>query len=88
MTLPDVDALVFDVFGTVVDWRSGVVRDGRRLGEAKELDVDWAAFADAWREEYQPSLARVRRGRSPGETSTLSTANRSNDSSIASTWTN
>lgn len=65
MTLPDVDALVFDVFGTVVDWRSGVVRDGRKLGEAKELDVDWAAFADAWREEYQPSLARVRRGEIP-----------------------
>lgn len=65
MTLPDVDALVFDVFGTVVDWRSGVVRDGRKLGETKELNVDWAAFADAWREEYQPSLARVRRGEIP-----------------------
>ena len=62
MTLGDVDALVFDVFGTVVDWRSGVIRDGERLGEAKGLDVDWAAFADAWREEYQPSLASVRRG--------------------------
>lgn len=65
MTLTDADALVFDVFGTVVDWRSGVVRDGRSLGEAKGLDVDWAAFADAWREEYQPSLARVRRGEIP-----------------------
>jgi len=65
MTLPEVDALVFDVFGTVVDWRSGVVRDGQRLGEARGLDVDWASFADAWREEYQPSLARVRRGEIP-----------------------
>ncbi|MFB6303675.1 MAG: haloacid dehalogenase type II [Haloferacaceae archaeon] len=62
MTPPDVDALVFDVFGTVVDWRSGVVRDGERLGEAKGLSVDWEAFADAWREEYRPSLDRVRRG--------------------------
>jgi 2-haloacid dehalogenase len=62
MTLGDVDALVFDVFGTVVDWRSGVVREGERLGEAEGLDVDWAAFADAWREEYGPSLARVRQG--------------------------
>lgn len=62
MTLPEVDALVFDVFGTVVDWRSGVIRDGERLGEAKGVDVDWVAFADAWREEYQPSLARVRQG--------------------------
>ena len=61
----NVDALVFDVFGTVVDWRSGIIRDGERLSEAKGLDVDWAAFADAWREEYQPSLARVRRGEIP-----------------------
>lgn len=65
MTLPDVDALVFDVFGTVVDWHSGVVRDGKRLNEAKGLDVDWAAFADAWRDEFQPSLARVRQGEIP-----------------------
>jgi 2-haloacid dehalogenase len=62
VTLSGVDALVFDVFGTVVDWRSGVVRAGESLGEAEGPDVDWAAFADAWREEYQPSLARVRRG--------------------------
>lgn len=65
MTVPDVDALVFDVFGTVVDWRSGVIRDGERLNETKGLDVDWAAFADAWREEYQLSLARVRQGKTP-----------------------
>jgi 2-haloacid dehalogenase len=65
MTRPDVEALVFDVFGTVVDWRGGVVRDGERLGETKGLDVDWAAFADAWREAYQPSLARVRQGEIP-----------------------
>ncbi|WP_227377796.1 haloacid dehalogenase type II [Haladaptatus halobius] len=65
MTLSDVDALVFDVFGTVVDWHSGVVRDGESLGKSKGLDVDWAAFADAWREEYQPSLTRVRQGEIP-----------------------
>ena len=65
MTLAAVDALLFDVFGTVVDWRSGVVRDGERLGEEKGLDVDWAAFADAWREEYQPSMERVRQGEIP-----------------------
>ncbi|PSP73831.1 haloacid dehalogenase type II [Halobacteriales archaeon QS_3_64_16] len=62
MTAPEVDALLFDVFGTVVDWRSGVIRDGRALGEEKDLDVDWAAFADAWREAYQPSMDRVREG--------------------------
>ncbi|MFB6071296.1 MAG: haloacid dehalogenase type II [Halanaeroarchaeum sp.] len=62
MTVPTVEALVFDVFGTVVDWRSGVIRDGRRLDEENDLGVDWGAFADAWREAYRPSLDRVRRG--------------------------
>ncbi|WP_300008523.1 haloacid dehalogenase type II [Pseudonocardia sp.] len=55
-------ALVFDVFGTVVDWRSGVARDvARLLGP----DVDAAAFADAWRGRYTPSMDRVRRGERP-----------------------
>ena len=58
-------ALVFDVFGTVVDWRSAVVRDGEALGREKHLDVDWAAFADAWRSRYAPSMERVRSGKIP-----------------------
>lgn len=59
MSYADVQALVFDVFGTVVDWRSGVIREGERItGEG----MDWAAFADAWRDEYAPALARVRDG--------------------------
>lgn len=61
----NVDALLFDVFGTVVDWRSGVIRDGEALGREHDLDVDWAALADAWREEYVPSLNRVREGEEP-----------------------
>jgi 2-haloacid dehalogenase len=65
VTGASVEACVFDVFGTVVDWRSGVVRAGRRIGESRDLGVDWAAFADAWREEYRPSLDRVRRGEEP-----------------------
>ena len=65
MAPPDVDALVFDVFGTVVDWRSGVTRDGEKLGAKRDVDVDWAAFAEAWREEYQPSMDRVRDGEIP-----------------------
>jgi 2-haloacid dehalogenase len=69
MTAPDVEvkALVFDVFGTVVDWRSGVIREGEKLGRATDgnVEVDWASFADAWREEYQPSLGRVRQGEIP-----------------------
>ena len=58
-------ALVFDVFGTVVDWRSTIIREGEVLGRQKDLDVDWAAFADAWRSKYAPSIDRVRRGEIP-----------------------
>lgn len=60
-----IKALLFDVFGTVVDWRGGVIRDGERLGREKGLDIDWPAFADAWRDEYQPSMQRVRTGEVP-----------------------
>lgn len=63
--LSTVKALTFDVFGTVVDWRSSVIRDGARLSRAKGLFVDWAAFADAWRAQYGPSMDRVRRGELP-----------------------
>ncbi len=55
-------ALVFDVFGTVVDWRSSIIREGRALGERLQLDADWAALADAWRAGYAPAMARVARG--------------------------
>jgi 2-haloacid dehalogenase len=58
-------ALVFDVFGTVVDWRSSVIREGETLGRKKDLDVDWTAFADAWRSRYVPSMNRVRHGEIP-----------------------
>jgi 2-haloacid dehalogenase len=57
-----VKALVFDVFGTVVDWRGSLIAEGRRLGRAKRLAVDWGAFADAWRAGYRPAMARVRAG--------------------------
>jgi 2-haloacid dehalogenase len=58
----DVRALVFDVFGTVVDWRAGVTREVRRLLGDR---VDAAAFADAWRDRYAPSMDRVRSGGLP-----------------------
>lgn len=61
--LADIRCLAFDVFGTVVDWRSSVIREGESLGRARGLDVDWAAFADAWRAGYAPSMNRVRQGR-------------------------
>ena len=53
-----VTALTFDVFGTVVDWRAAIVRDGRETG----LDLDWPAFALEWRALYQPAMERVRSG--------------------------
>jgi 2-haloacid dehalogenase len=61
----DIRALVFDVFGTVVDWRGSIIRDGEALGARKGLKVDWPAFADAWRAEYQPAMAAVRKGERP-----------------------
>ncbi len=64
-TLAGVRALVFDVFGTVVDWRSSVIRDGNKLSASKKLNVDWARFADAWRAGYGPSMDKVRKGEMP-----------------------
>ncbi|MGH7023891.1 MAG: haloacid dehalogenase type II [Caulobacteraceae bacterium] len=61
----EVKALTFDVFGTVVDWRSSLIREGQLLGRRKKLQVDWAAFADAWRAGYRPAMARVRSGELP-----------------------
>ena len=63
--LPSIRALAFDVFGTVVDWRSGVIRAGREMARKKNIDVDWPAFADAWRRKYAPSMDRVCRGDLP-----------------------
>jgi 2-haloacid dehalogenase len=55
-------ALVFDVFGTVVDWRGSIIREGEALSAAKGWRVDWRGFADAWRQGYQPAMARAMRG--------------------------
>jgi len=64
--VPAVRALVFDVFGTVVDWRGGVIRAGEELAaEDGPRGVDWPLFADAWRGRYAPSMDRVRRGEQP-----------------------
>jgi 2-haloalkanoic acid dehalogenase type II len=60
-----VKALVFDVFGTVVNWRTSVGRQVEELGKHKGLTIDGAAFADAWRAQYAPSMDRVRKGELP-----------------------
>ena len=57
--------LAFDVFGTVVDWRSSVIAEGEQLGKTKGLNIDWAAFADAWRAIYRPYMDRVGSGELP-----------------------
>ena len=60
-----IKALTFDVFGTVTDWRSTLIREGRRFGKEKALDVDWVHFAHAWRAGYAPAMNRVRTGTLP-----------------------
>jgi len=61
--MDDLRALFFDVFGTVVDWRSGVAQALQTYGEAKGLDADWGGLADAWRAQYDPYMEEVRSGR-------------------------
>ncbi|HEV8020642.1 MAG TPA: HAD-IA family hydrolase, partial [Candidatus Lustribacter sp.] len=63
MPVNGVRALVFDVFGTVVDWRSGVAREAAPFLDRHARGADPAAFADAWRKRYQPALEEVRSGR-------------------------
>jgi 2-haloacid dehalogenase len=62
---PTVQALFFDVFGTLVDWRSSIAREARLVLEPLGHHLDWNAFADAWRNEYQPGMEEVRSGRIP-----------------------
>ena len=60
-----VRALFFDVFGTLVDWRTSIARDAEALLGPLGHAIDWLAFADAWRAEYQPAMTEVREGRIP-----------------------
>jgi 2-haloacid dehalogenase len=60
-----VKALFFDVFGTLVDWRSGVAREAELLLRPLKVSLDWIAFADAWRDRYEPAMEEVRSGRIP-----------------------
>ncbi|HMX17267.1 MAG TPA: haloacid dehalogenase type II [Rhodocyclaceae bacterium] len=60
-----ISAVVFDVFGTLVDWRSGIAREVRGHLAPLGIDIDWQAFADAWRAQYQPAMEEVRSGRLP-----------------------
>jgi 2-haloacid dehalogenase len=64
--MDEVRALVFDVFGTVVDWREGIARDaGAFLKRHGRAEIDPRGFADAWRKRYQPAMEECRSGRRP-----------------------
>jgi len=63
--MPEIQALAFDVFGTVVDWRRSVAREAEALLAPKGVALDWGAFADGWRAKYVPAMARVSSGARP-----------------------
>jgi 2-haloacid dehalogenase len=64
-TIHDLRAILFDVFGTVVDWRSSVAREVTAAAARYDLSVDAEALADRWRALYQPAMSRVRAGNTP-----------------------
>lgn len=57
-----VRAVLFDTFGTVVDWRGGVIAAAAALFGRHGVDVDPEAFADSWYDLYQPSMTPIRDG--------------------------
>jgi 2-haloacid dehalogenase len=58
-------AIVFDTFGTVVDWRGSLIADLTAFGKQRGISADWPALVDAWRAAYHPSMQRVRTGELP-----------------------
>jgi len=60
-----IKVLFFDVFGTLVDWRGSIAREAQALLSPRGAAIDWLAFADAWRSQYQPAMDEVRSGRLP-----------------------
>ncbi|MFT3725532.1 MAG: haloacid dehalogenase type II [Hyphomonadaceae bacterium] len=59
----NIRALTFDVFGTTVDWCAGIAREAEALLGPKGHRLDWVAFANRWRKEYQPAMEQVRSGK-------------------------
>ena len=57
-----VKALLFDVFGTVVDWRSGIANEVKKIANKNKIVINPNDFADAWRAEYQPAMEEIRKG--------------------------
>jgi 2-haloacid dehalogenase len=65
LAVVDAEIITFDVFGTLVDWRSGITAELARVGGRAGIDADWPAVADAWRSQYRPTLDRVIGGELP-----------------------
>jgi 2-haloacid dehalogenase len=65
VTQVDVEIIAFDVFGTLVDWRTSMAAALERVGTRADLQADWPAIADAWRSRYKPALVRVVQGQQP-----------------------
>ncbi|HWA62108.1 MAG TPA: haloacid dehalogenase type II, partial [Caulobacteraceae bacterium] len=63
--MTEIRALTFDVFGTVVDWRSSIAREAEALMAPKGIVRDWGAFADGWRARYVPAMQKVTAGERP-----------------------
>jgi 2-haloacid dehalogenase len=61
----DLKAIVFDTFGTLVDWRASIVAELEAFGRERGIDAEWAGFTDAWRGAYRPNMNRVRTGELP-----------------------
>jgi 2-haloacid dehalogenase len=68
MSVSDIKAIVFDTFGTVMNWRVSVIEDFRLFGQRKAIDRNWEAFVDEWRTAYRPGMDAVRSGQWPWTT--------------------
>ena len=66
MKIKNVKAVLFDTFGTVVDWRGSITRMGEQIAKKKGIkDINWETFANAWRAGYKPGMAKVQSGERP-----------------------
>ncbi len=69
MKIENITAIMFDTYGTVVDWRASVIAEGRALAQEKGIEgIDWDAFTDAWKATYRPYIDQVRNGERPWTT--------------------
>ena len=65
LNAPDVKALIFDVFGTLVDWRTCIAREVAQWLAPEGIELDGLRFADDWRAQYPPAMEKVRAGLIP-----------------------